>query len=66
MIYICSIGYKTAFMTSAKELLHSIKFRHGGYTGKLYEILGKTKNIGSEINDQCLVVFVSGTIRLIS
>ena len=53
-------------MTSAKELLHSIKFRHGGYTGKLYGILGKTKNIGSEINDQCLVVFVSGTIRLIS
>ena len=30
-IVIHSIAYKTASMTSAKQLLHSIKFRHGGY-----------------------------------
>ena len=29
-MYIYSIGYKMAFMTSAKELPQSIKFRHGG------------------------------------
>ena len=45
-----SIGYKTAFMTSAKQLLHSIKFRHGGYIP-----VNHTKfyvELKTEMNDQ--------------